>query len=136
MLISYCRRQLLQVEPILVEMADSGSGCRLWIWNTGSPDLPVFRDWIGSQDWICSWLLLLVEIVFLGALCPRCPRFSSTPVEFVAQGGKLFTTVISLLLPLKRVRHKSKLKFKGFYVLYLCLGIWVLSLFLRPGFSM
>lgn len=50
--------------------------------------------------------------------------------------GKIFTTVISLLLPLKRVRHKSKLKFKGFYMLYSRLGIWVLGLFLRPGFSM
>lgn len=50
--------------------------------------------------------------------------------------GKIFTTVISLLLPLKRVRHKSKLKFKGFYRSYSHLGIWVWDLFQRPGFSM
>ena len=41
--------------------------------------------------------------------------------------GKVFTTVISLLLPLKRVRHESKLKFKGFYVVFMCLGFGPVS---------
>ncbi|KAH0514861.1 Coiled-coil domain-containing protein 66 [Microtus ochrogaster] len=43
----------LGAEPVLVEIADSGSG--RWL----NPDPPVSWDWVGSRDWICSWLLLL-----------------------------------------------------------------------------
>ena len=43
--------------PVLVEIADSGSGC--WL----NPDPPVSWIWVDFQDWICSWLLFPVELL-------------------------------------------------------------------------
>ena len=49
-------------------MKITDSGCGRWL----SPDLPVFCNCIGSQDWIYSWLLLQVELVSSGPLYPSC----------------------------------------------------------------
>ena len=68
--------------PVPVELTNSESG------RWPIPGLPVSQDWVGSQDWVCSWLLLLV----LSWAWPLAPLWVIA-LKFMKSKQKFLTSV-------------------------------------------